>query len=98
MPRAKLLADMEAQVARLDARPRPAPPARRGHLEGYAMDGNPVRGAGAHGHATVLVSLVADRSTPVLAHTAGRHQRHASSAVEERPLPIHHMAHWWWSP
>ena len=75
------VAALEAQVAHLDADPLPAPPALPGHLQGYAIDGKHVRGAGAHGQSTVLVSLVAHRSTQVLAQTAVRHKRHESSAV-----------------
>ena len=60
--------------------PRPQrrqPEAPRGH----AIDGKHVRGAGAHGQPTVLVSLVAHRDAQVVAQTAVAHKRHESQAV-----------------
>lgn len=68
---------LEAQVASVPADPVLPPPT----LQGHAIDGKHVRGAGAHGCPTVLVSLVAHTSTQVLAQTAVRHKRHESSAV-----------------
>jgi len=75
------VAALEAQVAQLDSVPRAAPPALPDQLQGYAIDGKQVRGAGAHGQSTVLVSLVAHTSSHVLAQTAVSHKRHESSAV-----------------
>jgi predicted transposase YbfD/YdcC len=48
---------------------------------GHAIDGKHVRGAGAHGQPTVLVSLVAHRDAQVVAQTAVAHKRHESQAV-----------------
>ena len=50
-------------------------------LQGQAVDGKHVRGAGAHGQATVLVSLVRHADAQVMAQTAVGHKRHESSAV-----------------
>jgi predicted transposase YbfD/YdcC len=48
---------------------------------GHAIDGKHVRGAGARGHPTVLVSLVAHADAQVVAQTAVAHKRHESQAV-----------------
>jgi predicted transposase YbfD/YdcC len=50
-------------------------------LRGLAIDGKHVRGAGACGHPTHLVSLVVHTTGQVLAQTAVAHKRHESSAV-----------------
>lgn len=48
---------------------------------GQAIDGKHVRGAGAHGQPTILVSLVTHREARVLAQMAVAHKRHESHAV-----------------
>lgn len=75
------VAALERQLATLDA---PAPPAAAPPAAAYAgqaIDGKHVRGAGAHGHPTVLVSLVAHRDAWVVAQTAVAAKRHESQAV-----------------
>jgi len=75
--------------------PSPAPPTAAGPavppagaaapgLQGYAVDGKAVRGAGMHGPRPHLVSLVRHRDARVLAQRAVAAKRHESSAV--RPL------------
>lgn len=67
---------------RLLARLQPAPtPHPSPSLVGYAIDGKHVRGAGAHGHPTILVSLVEHTSAQVLAQTPVTKKRHESQAV-----------------
>ena len=75
------VAALERQVATLDAPvpPAAAPPAPA--YAGQAIDGKHVRGAGAHGHPTVLVSLVAHRDARVVAQTAVAATRHARQGV-----------------
>lgn len=48
---------------------------------GQAIDGKHVRGAGAHGKPTILVSLVTHREAQVLAQRAVAQKRHESQAV-----------------
>ena len=75
------VAALERQVAHLDA---PAPrnsPTASAPLAGHAIDGKHVRGAGAHGQSTVLVSLVTHHEARVVAQTAVAHKRHESQAV-----------------
>jgi predicted transposase YbfD/YdcC len=48
---------------------------------GQAIDGKHVRGAGAHGRPTVLVSLVTHHEAQVVAQTAVAQKRHESQAV-----------------
>ncbi len=64
------------QVEHLDHLPPPSEP-----FEGQAIDGKHVRGAGAHGEPTVLVSLVRHADARVVAQTAVAQKRHARSAV-----------------
>jgi predicted transposase YbfD/YdcC len=71
---------LERHLAALAPRPTPAPTATPPPA-GHAIDGKHVRGAGAHGHTTVLVSLVAHADAQVVAQTAVAHQRHESQAV-----------------
>src|SRR4051794_11425746 len=49
---------LERQMAQVEQSEAPVPPAVD-QVAGYAIDGKHVRGAGAHGQSTVLVSLVA---------------------------------------
>ena len=60
---------------------RPAHAAPASPIAGQAIDGKHVRGAGAHGQPTVLVSLVTHREAQVVAQTAVAHKRHESQAV-----------------
>lgn len=59
--------------------PAPSPPAPP--YTGQAIDGKYVRGAGAHGQPTILVSLVTHREAQVHAQTAVAYKRHESQAV-----------------
>lgn len=71
---------LEAQVARV----RPAssqPPGAPPLLQGAAVDGKYVRGAGMHGQPTLLVSLVTHQPTRVLAQRAAEPHQHESRAV-----------------
>jgi predicted transposase YbfD/YdcC len=74
------LTALERQIAHLEQDDAPPPPAVDG-VAGYAIDGKHVRGAGAHGHSTVLVSLVAHQDAQVVTQTAVAHKRHESQAV-----------------
>ena len=78
---------LEHLLAHLDSSPSPLP---SDSLVGYAIDGKHVRGAGAHGQSTILVSLVRHDSAQVLAQTAVSKKRHESQAVptllDERDL------------
>ncbi len=76
------VAALERQLAALDAPP--AAPAADRSFAGQAIDGKHVRGAGAHGQSTVLVSLVTHQEARVVAQTAVAQKRHESQAV--RPL------------
>jgi predicted transposase YbfD/YdcC len=70
---------LDGLLARLQSPP-PAPdPAAS--LVAYAIDGKHVRGAGAHGNSTILVSLVEHTSARVLAQTPVSKKRHESQAV-----------------
>jgi predicted transposase YbfD/YdcC len=72
---------LERQVAQLALPgPRDTTAPRHGP-HGYAIDGKHVRGAGAHGQPTVLVSLVDHRRTRVVAQTAVAQNRHERQAV-----------------
>lgn len=51
-------------------------------IQGYAVDGKHVRGAGTHGAPTLLVSLVDQRSRRVLAQTRVAHKRHESHGIQ----------------
>ena len=69
-------------LERLLARLQPPPPAdSSAPLVGYAIDGKHVRGAGAHGQPTILVSLVEHTSARVLAQAPVSKKRHESQAV-----------------
>jgi predicted transposase YbfD/YdcC len=74
------VAALERQVAQVEQLEPPASPLSAG-VAGYAIDGKHVRGAGAHGQPTVLVSLVAHHDAQVVAQTAVAHKRHESQAV-----------------
>lgn len=71
---------LEQRLATLPAPPSTANPVTSGGA-GHAVDGKYVRGAGAHGHPTLLVSLVAHTTTAVCGQRAVAHKRHESSAV-----------------
>jgi predicted transposase YbfD/YdcC len=72
---------LERQIAALDqTHASPFQPSSS-VLHGYAIDGKHVRGAAAHGHPTMLVSLVAHRDARVVAQTAVASKRHESQAV-----------------
>ncbi len=68
---------LERHLAALAAPPAPASAA----LVGQALDGKHVRGAGAHGAPTVLVSLVTHQEAQVVAQAAVATKRHESQAV-----------------
>jgi predicted transposase YbfD/YdcC len=72
---------LERHLAHLEAPVAPMPPQPTDGLAGYASDGKHVRGAGAHGQPTVLVSLVAHQDARVVAQTAVAHKRHETQAV-----------------
>jgi predicted transposase YbfD/YdcC len=72
---------LERQIAQL-AQPAPAlPPPPDAEPLGFAIDGKHVRGAGARGQPTVLVSLVAHQDAAVLGQRAVAQKRHESQAV-----------------
>ncbi len=75
------VAALERQVAALDAPAVPAPTSAPAAYAGQAIDGKHVRGAGAHGMPTVLVSLVTHHEAQVVAQTAVAQKRHESQAV-----------------
>jgi predicted transposase YbfD/YdcC len=75
------LVALERQVAQLQQPQAPLLPQPLDQPLGYAIDGKHVRGAGAHGHPTVLVSLVAHQTTQVIAQTAVAKKRHETQAV-----------------
>lgn len=72
---------LEQQLAQLDQPVVPTPPQPVDGPAGYAIDGKHVRGAGAHGQPTVLVSLVAHQDAAVVAQTKVAQQRHEGQAV-----------------
>lgn len=72
---------LERQMAALDHADSSEDEASPSALNGDAIDGKHVRGAAAHGHPTLLVSLVAHRDARVLAQTAVASKRHESQAV-----------------
>jgi predicted transposase YbfD/YdcC len=84
------LSALERQIAQL-AQPAAVSPSPGDQPRGYAIDGKHVRGAGAHGQPTVLVSLVAHQDAAVLAQTAVAQKRHESQAVA--PLLDHRDLH-----
>jgi predicted transposase YbfD/YdcC len=75
------VAALERQLAALDAPPMAAPTPAPSTFVGQAIDGKHVRGAGAHGAPTVLVSLVTHEAARVVAQTAVATKRHESQAV-----------------
>lgn len=75
------VAALERHLAALDAPAPPSSPLSAVPLAGHAIDGKHVRGAGAHGRPTVLVSLVAHHEARVVAQTMVAHKRHESQAV-----------------
>ena len=75
------VAALERQLATLDTPAPPATSSAAAPLAGHAIDGKHVRGAGAHGQPTVLVSLVTHAEARVVAQTAVAHKRHESQAV-----------------
>ena len=75
------VAALERQLATLAAPPAPAATPAPAAYAGQAIDGKHVRGAGAHGQPTVLVSLVTHHEARVVAQTAVAQKRHESQAV-----------------
>jgi predicted transposase YbfD/YdcC len=78
------VAALERQLAAVDVPAPPVPTASPTPYTGHAIDGKHVRGAGAHGQPTVLVSLVTHAEARVVAQVAVAQKRHESQAV--RPL------------
>jgi predicted transposase YbfD/YdcC len=76
------LVSLERHLAQLDL-PHQASssPQPTDEPQGYALDGKHVRGAGAQGQPTVLVSLVAHLDAQVIAQTAVAQKRHETQAV-----------------
>jgi predicted transposase YbfD/YdcC len=72
---------LERQFATLNAPAPPTPSPTPSAYLGQAVDGKHVRGAGAQGQPTVLVSLVAQHDAQVVAQTAVAQKRHESQAV-----------------
>jgi len=75
------LVALERQIAQLEQPAAAVSSQPGGEPLGYAIDGKHVRGAGAHGHSTVLVSLVAHQDAQVMAQTAVAKKRHETQAV-----------------
>jgi predicted transposase YbfD/YdcC len=75
------VAALERQIAQLEQPAASVLPQAAERPAGYAIDGKHVRGAGAHGQPTVLVSLVAHQDAQVVAQTAVAHKRHETQAV-----------------
>lgn len=74
---------LEQQLHALTQTP-PLPPVQPGTAtRGYAVDGKYVRGAGAHGHPVLLVSLVNHASAHVLGQVAVADKQHESRGVAE---------------
>lgn len=69
---------LDRLLAQLDT---PPPDSSPPSLVAYSIDGKHVRGAGAHGHSTILVSLVEHHSARVLAQTSVTKKQHESHAV-----------------
>lgn len=69
---------LDRLVARLNSPPDSSLPPS---LVGYSIDGKHVRGAGAHGQSTILVSLVEHHSARVLAQTSVTKKQHESHAI-----------------
>ena len=72
---------LERQLAQVEPPAAAVVPPPSGAPQGYAIDGKHVRGAGAHGQPTVLVSLVAHADAQVVAQTAVAQKRHETQAV-----------------
>ncbi len=75
---------LETHLARLQKRPpRTLRPMYGRGLQGYAVDGKYVRGAGTHGRRTLLVSLVRHRDGRVLAQQAVAPRQHEGKAIRQ---------------
>jgi hypothetical protein len=75
---------LEAHVARIRERPpRQLVNVVLPKVQGYAVDGTYVRGAGAHGQRTLLVSLVRHHDGRVLRQQAVAPQQHEGKAIAE---------------
>lgn len=75
---------VEAHLGRLRVRPVRAPtPATVRALQGYAVDGKYVRGAGAHGRKTLLVSLVRHGDARVVAQRMVAPHQHEGKAIAQ---------------
>jgi predicted transposase YbfD/YdcC len=75
---------VEAHLARLQVRPpRPPTKARVRRLQGYAVDGKYVRGAGTHGQRTLLVSLVQHGDAHVLTQRTVALHQHEGKAITQ---------------
>ncbi|MDP9317013.1 MAG: transposase family protein, partial [Chloroflexota bacterium] len=76
------LAALEQHLCAMAPHPAPAPaPTNLDTVEAYAVDGKYARGAGAHGHPVLLVSLVQHASAQVLGQTAVPDKQHESRGV-----------------
>jgi hypothetical protein len=75
---------LEAHLARLHKRsPRASRQAGAGTLQGYAVDGKYVRGAGTHGRRTLVVSLVRQPDGRVLRQQAVAPHQHEGKAIRQ---------------
>jgi predicted transposase YbfD/YdcC len=75
---------LETHLTRLRVRPPSASTkASLPALQGYAVDGKYVRGAGAHGHQTLLVSLVRHSDAQVIAQQAVAPHQHEGKAITQ---------------
>lgn len=74
---------LEQQVVALMADPGSTAPTESRPVQGYAVDGKYVRGAGVHGQPTLLVRLVHHASARVLSQAAVPDKRHESRGVAD---------------
>lgn len=75
---------LETQLARLHTRPRRSPAQTQdGRLQGYAVDGKYVRGAGTHGQRTLLVSLVRHGDGRVVRQPEVAPHQHEGKAIAQ---------------
>ncbi len=75
---------LETHLARLQKRPTRAPvQVGTPRLQGYAVDGKYVRGAGTHGHRTLLVSLVRHHDGRVIRQQAVTPHHHEGKAIAQ---------------
>lgn len=81
--RAVAVVALEQHIAALQTDDRPPCTPAPDSVQGYAVDGKYVRGAGTHDHPTLLVSLVEHASARVLAQTAVPDKHHESRGVAE---------------